>query len=75
VLENGEVNIKSGTFINNIITITCNDGYYISGDSTWTCADSGWDATATCVIQGLDVCDIYAVIFKPYYCLLYILPR
>jgi hypothetical protein len=52
VVENGKVDTSSGTLLNNSLTVICNEGYDISGDSTWTCNDSGWDATAICVIQG-----------------------
>jgi hypothetical protein len=52
VVENGKVDITFGTLLNNSLTVACDEGYNISGDSTWTCADSGWDSSAICVIQG-----------------------
>ena len=52
VVENGKVDYPSGTLLDQSLTVTCNSGYDISGTATWTCADSGWDANATCVIQG-----------------------
>ena len=52
MVDNGNVDLSSGTLFGESVTVTCNDGYDISGTATWTCADSGWDATASCEIQG-----------------------
>ncbi|XP_053398307.1 CUB and sushi domain-containing protein 1-like [Mercenaria mercenaria] len=51
VVENGNVDSQAGTLFGQSVTVTCNEGYDISGASTWTCVDSGWNATASCVIQ------------------------
>jgi hypothetical protein len=52
VIDNGNVDYPSGTLFDESVTVTCNAGYNITGDTTWTCADLGWNGKTTCVILG-----------------------
>lgn len=45
--------MSSGTLFGQDITISCNEGYNLTGSSLWTCGDTGWNETATCEIQGM----------------------
>lgn len=49
---NGQATYRNGTLVNDTAAITCNTGYSLSGSSTITCSNAGWDDEPTCTIQG-----------------------
>lgn len=44
-------NALSGTYLGDTATITCDSGFDISGSSSLTCLETGWNDTSTCIIQ------------------------
>ena len=53
-IANGVATAASGTTLDNIVTIACNDGYTRNGASSLTCTATGYDiALPTCDIQGM----------------------
>jgi hypothetical protein len=62
-IENGKIDSSGGTLFGQSVTVVCNEGYNISGADIWTCANTGWDGTTTCIIQGE-----YAICFKLMFC-------
>ena len=50
--ENGQAITSSGTTLNEIASVTCDNGYTLNGSSVIRCLDTGWNDTTTCVING-----------------------
>lgn len=42
-LENGMVTYTNRYIVGSVATHTCDTGYRVEGDATWTCTESGWD--------------------------------
>lgn len=51
-VENGQVDFSSGTLFGQTASVTCNEGYNLSGAASWNCVDDGWNDTASCIVQG-----------------------
>ena len=54
-IANANVTTPDGTLLGASATITCNDGYTISGQAQSVCESTGWNPTATCDINGMFV--------------------
>ena len=53
-IANGGVTFLAGTEYNDVATVRCDDGYWISGSKTLTCLSSGrWTADTECVVKGM----------------------
>lgn len=50
--ENGIVDVKYGTSYDSNVTISCKEGYTLTGPSVLYCLHTGWNDAATCVMQG-----------------------
>lgn len=49
---NGLVLSSTGTTLDSIATLGCNEGYSNNGDDTATCTATGWNQTANCIVKG-----------------------
>lgn len=71
-VDNGNVDLSSGTLLGDIASITCNAGHDLVGTSTLECQVSGWIGSSECAVQGIIMFDfgglrsriINAVYFK-----------
>jgi hypothetical protein len=62
---NGYANLTFGTTFGSTVTVTCNSGYNLTGDSLIVCQQSGWSDTPSCVIQGQNILLIEDLSFNP----------
>lgn len=52
-ITNGQMHAPGGTTFGKTATISCNNGYTLSGSAVVTCLSSGsWDGRASCVPIG-----------------------
>lgn len=51
-IENGEVNVTSGTILGKEITVSCDQGHKLGGMETFLCTEGGWVGNGTCTIEG-----------------------
>lgn len=52
IVDNGDVSYPQGSLVDATATYTCNDGYYVSGDSVVTCESTGsWTVEPFCFIS------------------------
>ncbi|XP_052807627.1 sushi, von Willebrand factor type A, EGF and pentraxin domain-containing protein 1-like [Mya arenaria] len=52
--ENGQSSTPTGTTLGEAATISCNEGYTVSGSIYIICNDAGWNDTTNCTIQECD---------------------
>lgn len=52
-MENGHVDISSGTLLDDVAGVSCEAGYDLIGDTSLLCQDSGWTGNVSCIAQGM----------------------